>query len=362
MRVLLPGELFNRMDFLMRDLRNRLITLDNFLNKEMQSPRRMPWKVALSMWLKGFTSDSFYICQLDRNKPEDYLSDLKRFKTRMINGDYSIVLNNKVLFEVVIGSKVKVPKTFAFIHKGQIIPFNDGAQISSLDDVISMLESGEILVAKPVRSGGGENVFILELSGSGILVNRNEKGVKEFRAFLEGLDSFVLTEYVRQGLYAREIFPDVVNTVRFLTMLEDTGEPFIAFAVHKFGTRTSYPVDNWRRGGITALVDLETGEIGAPISYSGGGVYRRFECHPDSGSPIEGVRIPKWEERKDLLLRLAKSLPFLKYVGWDVAIGDESVTVIEGNSYTDVNLFQAHRPFLIDDRVRRFYKRHGIIP
>ncbi len=109
-------------------------------------------------------------------------------------------------------------------------------------------------------------------------------------------------------------------------MLDDKGEPFIAFAVHKFGTRDSYPVDNWRWGGITALVDLETGEIGTPISYSGSGVYGRYECHPDSGAPIMGVRIPKWKERMDEILCLAKSLPFLRYVGWDVAIGDDGVT------------------------------------
>ncbi len=186
-------------DSRMRVLRNKFITLHYFLDKEKQSQRRMPRNVAPRMWVKGFTSDSFYICKLDRNDPADFLSDMQRFRTRMINGDYSIVLNNKVLFEVVIGPRIKVPATFAYIHEGQITAFDKEVQISSPDDVILMLERGEVLVAKPVRSGGGEKVFVLELSGRGILINKHEKSVKEFHAFFDGLDSFVLTEHVSQG-------------------------------------------------------------------------------------------------------------------------------------------------------------------
>ncbi len=357
----MPGDIFNRVDFLMRNVRNRLMMLSDFIQKERTSPRRMPWRYAPVMWLKGFTSDSFYICQLDRNDPANYLPDIKRFKTRLINGDYSIVLNNKLLFDSVVGSKARVPKTYAFINEGVISPFLGSSPVSSVDDLVSFLKDNELLVVKPVRSGGGENVYILKFWGDGVLVNRQRKSIGEFKQFLRGLDSFIITEYARQGNYAEKIFPEVANTVRFLTMLDESGEPFIAFAVHKFGTRASFPVDNWRRGGITALVDLDNGMIGTPLSYFGSGVYKKMRVHPDTGSPIEGVEIPNWKERKKEILNLAKSLPYLKYVGWDVAVEDDGITVIEGNNYTDVNLLQAHCPLLKDGRIRNFYVRHGII-
>ena len=54
-------------------------------------------------------------------------------------------------------------------------------------------------------------------------------------------------------------------------------------------------------------------------------------------------------------------MPLLKYIGWDVVITKKGLYIIEANNSTDVELLQVHKPLLINERVRNFYKYYKII-
>ena len=138
-------------------------------------------------------------------------------------------------------------------------------------------------------------------------------------------------------------------------------EPFVARALHRFGTRRSAPVDNYSKGGLAATVDLETGELGAAITAPSIAGPRHYTSHPDTGAPIAGIPVPRFADICDAVLDLNRHLPHIPYIGWDVLVGDDQWWIIEGNHFPDTQMIQAFGPLLVDPRIRRFYEHHHVV-
>jgi hypothetical protein len=64
---------------------------------------------------------------------------------------------------------------------------------------------------------------------------------------------------------------------------------------------------------------------------------------------------------REHLLDVVNRLPFLCYVGWDVAMTAKGPVFIEGNRRPMPRLFQVHRPLLLDPRIKRFYEKRGVV-
>jgi len=120
-------------------------------------------------------------------------------------------------------------------------------------------------------------------------------------------------------------------------------------------------VDNWTKGGLGAEVDLETGELGEAVTFPRSGKLTWYKNHPSSGSKIEGIVVPHWSHVQSEILDVARSLPFLPYIGWDIVVTENGFKIIEGNNNSDVNLLQVHRPLLLDPRIADFYKKYKVI-
>ena len=61
-----------------------------------------------------------------------------------------------------------------------------------------------------------------------------------------------------------------------------------------------------------------------------------FEIHPISKTNIVGYDIPNYDKAIKLVKECVKVIKEVKYVGWDVAILEEDVCLIEGNCYPGI--------------------------
>src|SRR5699024_5080801 len=158
--------------------------------------------------------------------------------------------------------------------------------------------------------------------------------------------------------YSNNIYSGTINTIRILTMRDpDTREALIATAVHLCGREKTKPVHHVWKGGITASVDLDTVVLQQHASHHSYITKIQWkETQLDTNEKIEGTVIPNWENVKSTVLNLTNELSYLNYVGWDAVVTDDSVKVIEGNNYSDVNILQIHQPLLNNKKVKRFYK------
>ena len=335
------------------------------LRKEFRSRLPVSLGTRMRMWRRGFLGESSVIYGLESADMAEYLSDYCRFvRTPRINGKHARILNSKLLFNRVLGKYDEyLPEIFCTLDSGKVIVLSDRHAMNSIDDVIDgCLKLGKV-VAKPVSGGGGSGIAMISCSAAEAFeINGRQYSRDELRLFLAGLRNSMIVEFVAQDKYAADISPYATNTIRVLTMWDyDRNEPFVAAAVHRFGSINSTPVDNWTQGGLSCVVDLEEGRLGKGVSYPAHGELVWHAVHPDTGVEVEGKTVPHWESIREGILGMARYIPFIPYIGWDIVVTGDGFKVLEGNSYSDVNLFQVHVPLLRTPRIRRFYEINNVV-
>ena len=219
------------------------------------------------------------------------------------------------------------------------------------------------IIIKPQTGGGGAGITSVVLDGRHLVFSGQFTSFQDLlKKIGQSSVDYIITEKIMQRGVFHKINPNSLNTLRVLTMIDPVSmEPFIAMAIQRFGVVKSGVVDNFTSGWISACVDVETGVIGQGATYPEGEHVVWLNYHPDTNEHFDGIEIPMWNEIKKYVIQLAKQYHYIPYVGWDIVPNEDSFYVLEGNSNSDVNVFQIHRPLLRDKRIRDFYRFHKVI-
>lgn len=309
-------------------------------------------------WIHGFFADKVNLYDFERFGHGAYVTDYQRHvKSDDLNSPYQYVLGDKfVAHHVLQGIGAPVPTLFAVIEHGRFIA-NDLESKAALS-LDALLRQVDKVAIKP-RTGSGGIGFAAASLKNGVL-HLNEAPAESKAPFQSG--AYLVSQFVSQSTYAANLFSRTTNTLRVCTMWDhEREEPFVAFAVQRIGTSTSFPVDNWGAGGLSADVDIETGVLGRAATKPKLGKPVWHDVHPETGAQIAGVQIPNWQAMTSELVKIAKRLPGMEYLGWDVAMTPDGIAILEANNRTDVNLVQVHRPLLLNKRISDFYRRRNVL-
>lgn len=321
----------------------------------------------LSLWRRGFLSQSDALYGLEDVDESEYLTDYQRYvNTPQINGQWSIAVGNKLLFHSVMHPfDEHLPALYGYLRSGQFhhVDTEETGTSDAAEWLIDRLRSGEELVVKYVKGGGGSRVHMVEYANEEYHINGEAHSEREFVDEIATLEEHIVTEYVEQADYAADLYPESPNTVRALTMYDDeTDEAFLAGQSHRIGTSQSGALDNFSQGGLSAGIDTETGELSQAVQFPYSGERTLYETHPDTDARIAGTVVPGWDRIVDRLLDIATELSYIPYLGWDIIVtGPGEFTIIEANNHVGTRTLQVHEPLLRDDRVRRFYERHDVV-
>lgn len=294
--------------------------------------------------------------------PSDYLSEQAREAgTKFINGPGAVFLNDKLaLHQALAEAPALRPELLGVVADGRASR-PDGTPCR----LAEIVEKASKVVVRPAAGARGKGLLFVEADcGNGLLVNGEAATGEQLDALQPQLAYHLLTRFVEQHSYAAAIYPNATNTIRVLILREPaSGEPFLAAGCHRFGTERSGHVDNFSAGGLSASIDLATGRLGrATRKPKEHRPPRWYSSHPDTRERIEGVVIPGWDAIRAALEKAMALLPMVRQVGWDVMQTPEGPKLIEGNNQPDANLHQVHGGLLRDERVRRFYEHHRVIP
>lgn len=191
---------------------------------------------------------------------------------------------------------------------------------------------------------GKDDIIVKPIDGSA------GRGVKKYHPdYYIGNDNFyeelkqrgtgIVEECVKQHHIINEINPSSVNTIRIVT-LDGDKKKGIVYAYIRIG-QNGTDMDNVDCGGMACPIDLDTGIISGPGADKKGHVY---DVHPQTGIKLEGLKIPFFDEAKEMCMKATEKIPEMKYVAWDVAITETGPVFIEGNTFPShaIPQFPAH--------------------
>lgn len=165
-------------------------------------------------------------------------------------------------------------------------------------------------IVKPIYAAFGKGVHMDSMD--------NYSSLEEaFRGYAEA--GAVIEELIEQGPEMAVIHPQSVNTLRIPTVVirgeDGENEVRLFHPTLRVGRQDSV-IDNFSAGGISALIDPETGLI---LTDGADKACKRYERHPETGVRFQGFPIPHWEEAVSMVKQAAMMVPGNRYCGWDLA-------------------------------------------
>ncbi|MFC3050542.1 sugar-transfer associated ATP-grasp domain-containing protein [Kordiimonas pumila] len=195
------------------------------------------------------------------------------------------------------------------------------------------------LFIKPREGISGQNTHCFEYSNE---LYKNKKDGTEYNeaAFREELTQLGTNRpYLIQPLLTncealKILSPGGLATVRVVTARTTDGTYQITDAVLRMSGSPENITDNFNGGNIAAPIDPETGLLGAGVYNNRVGSLKDDVAthHPYTKAPIKGTCIPEWKQVQAFCLH-AHEAGFSEFVhiGWDVAITETGIMMIEGN-------------------------------
>ncbi len=215
---------------------------------------------------------------------------------------------------------------------------------SSPDEIRAFLDRNDEFLAKAYFSTCGRDIY------------HYRRGEFDPEAFLQEYQGkkFMLEAFIRQHPALSEINPTSVNTVRIVTVRIGDQVGLIGGCL-RCGGAGAY-VDNFHHGGIAFNLDMETGIVTGTGKILDG---TRSITHPATGYVVPGFRVPHWALITESIRKAALIVPRVGYVGWDVAVTEDGLELIEGNvNLPDNTLIQIDKPDAYE-RILRFMRSCG---
>ena len=180
-----------------------------------------------------------------------------------------------------------------------------------------LLQTCPVVFAKVPDSFGGQGVE---------RVVAGREPVSALYDRLTGQGQVLVEEAITQHPELNRLNPTSVNTLR-ITILMARGQARFLYGLIRVGSGDS-AVDNISSGGMYTYIGQD-GLLEFPAFCDKTGQF--YDCHPVTGTPFPGFRIPFYREAVELCLKAAAKEPGLGYIGWDVAITPTGPVLVEGN-------------------------------
>ena len=120
-------------------------------------------------------------------------------------------------------------------------------------------------------------------------------------------------------------------TMRLVTWRNESDAIEVTDAIIRTPVDPAAAVDNTHAGGITAPIDIATGQLGRAADMGERPEIVWHDVHPVTGGRITGRRLPYWHEAIELAKRAHEAFDLHLVIGWDIALLGDGLCIIEGN-------------------------------
>lgn len=207
---------------------------------------------------------------------------------------------------------------------------------STEDEIRKFIELHPKCIVKPIGLSSGRGIFTLskERGEDFDVLKSRLAGSQGGKVLL--FSDILIEDFVLQHPDMAKLNPDSVNTVRIFTVADRQGNLKILSCGVRVGGKNA-DVDNYHAGGIGYTINPSSGVIClAGHDISG----KEFYYHPSTGVQMIGYQIPNWSAVLDAVSELVKVEPRGRLIGWDLAIVEDGIELIEANYCPDPGFMQ----------------------
>jgi hypothetical protein len=278
----------------------------------------------------------------------------KKLREDMSPSDAREIANDKALFHGhCVEHRLPTIPLLCLVSKNPAPHYPHVRCVMNLDEWrAAVADAPNDLFIKPINRSFGDGAFTTSRAGERLRFADREGSLDELfgylRAMLEQELGWLVQPRLRCHPALAEIMgPRGLGTVRAVTCM-DRGKPRLLLGVLRI-TVGDNVTDNFHHGStgnLVAPIDIGTGALGTArgSTRKDWPAMAAFSCHPETGHPIEGFRVPQWAEIVALALKSQQSLPALKSTGWDIAVSPEGPVLVETNALYSLDILQvAHR-------------------
>lgn len=246
----------------------------------------------------------------------NFANKTKKQRDTYVTFDYSQYLFkslNDMEYRDIFSDKLKFNKIFyEYLNRDYLDVCN-----SDFKQFKQFCQSKTKVFAKPADSCSGKGIYrLFDIDNDNL--EQLYQYFKENKLFIED----PIVQHYKMNL----LNETSINTVRITTLLHND-EVHIMYALLRIG-RSGMSVDNVGSGGIYTVVS-DDGKIINPCWSDK--TISTYTKHPDSGFELIGFEIPYFKQALELCKKAAKVEKHIRYVGWDVAIGENGPMIVEGN-------------------------------
>jgi hypothetical protein len=189
-------------------------------------------------------------------------------------------------------------------------------QLISKKQAVQICMGKKFIIKDSLEGKGGNDIEFSDGNLSGEQIDQ---------MFLKYGENFVVSEILVQDGPLHAVNPTSVNTIRMMSMLLEDRVEILSCVLRIGGTGAR--VDNFSQGGIVCGITPD----GITKNYAWDHLGNRYEeCHPN-GNKFSGIKIPNFEEAKEVVKRQHMRLPYFKLISWDLMLNGNEVGFIEFN-------------------------------
>lgn len=271
---------------------------------------------------------------------DSFLSFKRRRQLLLDNlnpSEYGFLARNKFISHIML-EKFNIPKPNLICYYDPHMHLDDDRIGYDYNSIVSILEKSKYnsFIIKPASAAHGEGVLLVKE----VLFDKNDcillshSGQKQLKEILNDIP-LLFEEVIKQTEQFSAFNATSVNTIRMMTLLHPNGNSSLLPGFLRIG-REGAVIDNAGSGGnINCEYNVETGQIVSVYEFNGWRNVNPIDFHPDNKTCINKVYIENWEEIKKQVLDFQKNIPFLKAIGWDIALTNNGPVVIEFNNLWD---------------------------
>lgn len=241
---------------------------------------------------------------LSREERETYMTHpvSNQISQKYAHPDYRHIFHDKIEFDRAFDE---------YLHREWMV-----VEPGNVDELRAFVERQGTVIVKTPMGQAGSGVFRYHAKGVGNWAT--------FHAELLDAGRLLVEEVIVQHPDLAAVCPGTVNTTR-VTAFFDGEKTHILAVAQKFGR--GEVSDQMSFGGFYTMLD-DTGHAVGPGYDSHGHVH---VTHPDSGFVIADFQLPLYDEVVAFVDKVARVVPQVQYVGWDIVVTPTGPVLVEGN-------------------------------